>query len=70
MQRVIGSWSIAGGVSLSILEIEHGIVEYATVQYYNEKPKRVKIHYTSKDRAFINFARVRYYLDECVGVAQ
>lgn len=65
---MVGFWSIAGGVGLAVLDIEYGIDDVAVIQYYTEKPKRAKIKYDKDDRAYITFARQRYYLDECMRV--
>ena len=57
----IGAWAYGP----SVLQIQHGIDDYALIQFYGETARWLKIHTNTSGRSFIRSYGVRYYFDEC-----
>ena len=58
----IGGWSYGP----SLLQIHHGIEDYALVCFLGESARWFKIQYTQSGRSFIKSYNIRYYFDECL----
>ncbi len=63
----IGCWTVSNTASLTVLDVDYGIDDYAIVQLNRNKPKKLRIYY-GNSRAFVKFKGTRFYFDECLRV--